>query len=122
MSGLLAYCRPGFESDCAAELQNKTALLGSFGYCQTKANQGYVIYRCAAEEAEHLAKKLALNELIFTRQFIAILAEINDLLTKTGYLRYNLRCLMKVYKRYLAGSSLPVICGLKHRILTKVKS
>ncbi|WP_411358582.1 23S rRNA (cytidine(2498)-2'-O)-methyltransferase RlmM [Pseudidiomarina salilacus] len=79
MSGLVAYCRPGFESDCAAELQEKAAVLGSFGYCQTKAQQGYVIYRCAAEEAEHLAKKLALSELIFSRQFIAILAEIDDL-------------------------------------------
>lgn len=79
MSGIIAYCRPGFESDCAAELQEKTALLGSYGYCQTKAQQGYVVYRCAAEEAEHLAKKLLLNELIFTRQFIAILAEVKDL-------------------------------------------
>lgn len=79
MSGIIAYCRPGFESDCAAELQEKTALLGSYGYCQTQAQQGYVIYRCAAEEAEHLAKKLLLNELIFTRQFIAILAEVKDL-------------------------------------------
>lgn len=79
MSGIITYCRPGFESDCAAELQEKTALLGSYGYCQTQAQQGYVIYRCAAEEAEHLAKKLLLNELIFTRQFIAILAEVKDL-------------------------------------------
>jgi len=79
MSGIIAYCRPGFESDCAAELQEKTALLGSYGYCKTQAQQGYVIYRCAAEEAEHLAKKLLLNELIFTRQFIAILAEVKDL-------------------------------------------
>ncbi|RUO55858.1 23S rRNA (cytidine(2498)-2'-O)-methyltransferase RlmM [Pseudidiomarina homiensis] len=79
MSGIIAYCRPGFESDCAAELQEKTGLLGSYGYCQTQAQQGYVIYRCAAEEAEHLAKKLVLNELIFTRQFIAILAEVKDL-------------------------------------------
>lgn len=79
MSGIIAYCRPGFESDCAAELQEKTALLGSYGYCQTQAQKGYVIYRCAAEEAEHLAKKLLLNELIFTRQLIAILAEVKDL-------------------------------------------
>ncbi|RUO74084.1 23S rRNA (cytidine(2498)-2'-O)-methyltransferase RlmM [Pseudidiomarina sediminum] len=79
MSGIIAYCRPGFENDCAAELQEKTAVLGSFGYCQTKPQQGYVVYRCAVEESEHLAKKLALSDLIFTRQFITILAEINDL-------------------------------------------
>ncbi|RUO50982.1 23S rRNA (cytidine(2498)-2'-O)-methyltransferase RlmM [Pseudidiomarina aquimaris] len=79
MTGIIAYCRPGFESDCAAEIQDKAAHLGSYGYCQTKQQQGYVVYRCAAEEAEHLAKKLLLQELIFTRQFIAILAEVKDL-------------------------------------------
>ncbi|WP_417682645.1 23S rRNA (cytidine(2498)-2'-O)-methyltransferase RlmM [Pseudidiomarina aquimaris] len=79
MTGIIAYCRPGFESDCAAEIQDKAAHLGSYGYCQTKPQQGYVVYRCAAEEAEHLAKKLLLQELIFTRQFIAILAEVKDL-------------------------------------------
>lgn len=79
MTGIIAYCRPGFESDCAAELQDKAAHLGSYGYCQTQPQQGYVVYRCAAEEAEHLAKKLLLNDLIFSRQFIAILAEVKDL-------------------------------------------
>src|SRR5690554_2097284 len=79
MNGIVAYCRPGFESDCAAELQDKTAALGIFGYCQTKAQQGYVVYRCQSEEAEHLAKKLLLVELIFTRQFFVILAHVTDL-------------------------------------------
>ncbi len=79
MTGIVAYCRPGFESDCAAELQDKTALLGIYGYCQTKPQQGYVIYRCQSEESDHLAKKLELDDLIFTRQFFAILAEVTEL-------------------------------------------
>jgi len=79
MTGIVAYCRPGFENDCAAELQDKTAALGIYGYCQTKPQQGFVVYRCQSEEAEHLAKKLILSELIFTRQFIVILAHVTDL-------------------------------------------
>lgn len=79
MTGIVAYCRPGFEGDCSAELQEKTAALGIFGYCQTKPQQGYVVYRCQPEEADHLAKKMALAELIFTRQFFVIVAHIADL-------------------------------------------
>lgn len=76
MHGLVAYCRPGFENDCAAELQAKTGVLGVYGYCQTQPDRGYVIYRCQPEEADHLGRKLALKDLVFTRQFIVIVAEI----------------------------------------------
>lgn len=79
MNGLLAYCRPGFEGDCAAELQDKSGVLGIFGYCQTQANQGYVIYRCQAEEADHLGRKLALKDLVFSRQCVVLLAELTEL-------------------------------------------
>ncbi|WP_258806985.1 23S rRNA (cytidine(2498)-2'-O)-methyltransferase RlmM [Pseudidiomarina sp. CB1] len=103
MSGIIAYCRPGFESDCAAELQEKTGLLGSYGYCQTQAQQGYVIYRCAAEEAEHLAKKLVLNELIFTRQFIAILAEVKDLPSQDRVSALQLALLDETVQENFAG-------------------
>lgn len=79
MTGIVAYCRPGFESDCAAELQDKTGILGVFGYCQTKDKQGYVVYRCQNEEADHLGRKLALKDLVFSRQFFVLLAEIPEL-------------------------------------------
>jgi len=79
MTGIIAYCRPGFEGDCAAEWQDKAGVLGVFGYCQAKANDGYIVYRCQTEEADHLARKLALKELVFTRQFIAICAELSEL-------------------------------------------
>ncbi|RUO79506.1 23S rRNA (cytidine(2498)-2'-O)-methyltransferase RlmM [Pseudidiomarina taiwanensis] len=79
MSGIIAYCRAGFENDCAAEWQEKSAALGVYGYCQATAQQGYVVFRCQVEEADHLAKKLALTDLVFTRQFIVILAELDQL-------------------------------------------
>ncbi len=81
MNGLVAYCRPGFENDCAAELQDKAGRLGIYGYCQTQPLQGYVVYRCQPEESEHLGKKLILKDLIFTRQFFVILAHLNELPT-----------------------------------------
>ena len=79
MSGILVYCRAGFENDCAAELQDKTAALGVFGYCQTTLNSGYVVYRCQPEEADHLGRKLALRDLVFARQFIVIIAELAEI-------------------------------------------
>ncbi|MDT7524773.1 MULTISPECIES: 23S rRNA (cytidine(2498)-2'-O)-methyltransferase RlmM [Idiomarinaceae] len=79
MTGIVAYCRPGFENDCAAELQDKTAMLGIYGYCQTQPQQGYVLYVCQPEEADHLAKKLNLKELMFTRQFFVVLVQLNEL-------------------------------------------
>ncbi|EKE84871.1 23S rRNA (cytidine(2498)-2'-O)-methyltransferase RlmM [Idiomarina xiamenensis] len=79
MIGIVAYCRAGFEGDCAAELQAKTAAMGVYGYCQTQPDSGYVMYRCASEEADHLGRKLALNSLIFTRQFFVVANELNEL-------------------------------------------
>jgi len=73
MNGLVLLCRAGFEGDCAAEIQEKAAALGVYGYCQTQADQAYVVYHCQAEEADHLAKKLPLKELIFTRTFFVLL-------------------------------------------------
>ncbi|RUO80543.1 23S rRNA (cytidine(2498)-2'-O)-methyltransferase RlmM [Idiomarina tyrosinivorans] len=77
MSGLWLFCRAGFESDCAAEIQDKASQLGVYGYCQAKAGEAFVVFRCQAEEAEHLASKLPLKELIFTRQWLVILAEMD---------------------------------------------
>lgn len=79
MQALVSYCRAGFENDCAAELQQQSASLGVFGYCQTEANSGYVLYHCQAEEADHLARKLALTSLVFSRQIFALLARLPEL-------------------------------------------
>ena len=43
MNGLVLLCRAGFEGDCAAEIQEKAAALGVYGYCQTQADQAYVV-------------------------------------------------------------------------------
>lgn len=76
MSGIVLLCRAGFEGDCAAEIQDKTAGLGVFGYCQTQTDQAYVVYHCQAEEADHIARKLALSDLVFTREMFVTLGSV----------------------------------------------
>ncbi|MFQ3191169.1 MAG: 23S rRNA (cytidine2498-2'-O)-methyltransferase [Paraglaciecola sp.] len=72
MSGLLLYCRSGFENDVANEVQDKAIQLEVFGYSKTKANSGFVLFHCYEEEhAELLAKQLVFNKLIFARQQFA---------------------------------------------------
>ncbi|TDP28950.1 23S rRNA (cytidine2498-2'-O)-methyltransferase [Idiomarina aquatica] len=76
MSGIILLCRAGFESDCAAEIQDKATELGIYGYCQTQPDQAYVTYHCQAEEADHIARKLALKELVFAREMFVLLSAI----------------------------------------------
>ena len=38
MLGILLYCRPGFENDCANEIQDKASELEVFGFIKTVRN------------------------------------------------------------------------------------
>ncbi|MGM0524813.1 MAG: 23S rRNA (cytidine(2498)-2'-O)-methyltransferase RlmM [Pseudomonadota bacterium] len=75
-TGIILLCRAGFEGDCAAEIQDKTAQLGVFGYCQTQPDQAYVTYHCQLEEADHIARKLELKELVFAREMLVLLGAV----------------------------------------------
>lgn len=80
MAGLLLYCRSGFENDVANEVQEKASQLEVFGYSQSKANSGFVLFNCyQPEHAELLAKKLAFKQLIFARQQFACIQVIEDM-------------------------------------------
>ncbi len=79
-SALLLYCRPGFEGECAAEIQERAAAEGFFGYCKTKANSGYLLFvpqHGAAADA--LALQIPFDELIFARQLCAAAELVRDL-------------------------------------------
>ena len=43
MLGILLYCRPGFENDCANEIQAKASALGVFGYIKTLKNENQIL-------------------------------------------------------------------------------
>ncbi|MFT5161928.1 MAG: 23S rRNA (cytidine2498-2'-O)-methyltransferase [Alteromonadaceae bacterium] len=82
MNSVLLYCRPGFEKECAAEIQDKADGMAFYGFAKTKANSGYVIYQCHEEGvADTLARKLKFSELIFARQIMVCHALVENMST-----------------------------------------
>jgi len=82
--GLLAYCRPGFEPELAAELTERATTAGFAGYAKTQRNSGYVEFLTPVSESnpaigESLSNALSYAELIFARQKLRLFAELEDL-------------------------------------------
>lgn len=77
MDGLLCYCRQGFEPELAAELGERAALAGHPGYAKAERNAGYVQFFC--EDGAALSRALPWRELIFARQKLRLLAELEAL-------------------------------------------
>lgn len=77
MSGLLCYCRQGFEPELAAELTERAALANLPGYARANRNDGYVLLLGADNAA--LQRALPWRELIFARQKLVLIAELRDL-------------------------------------------
>lgn len=77
MSGLLCYCRQGFEPELAAELTERAALAGMPGYARANRNDGYALLLGADGEA--LQRALPWRELIFARQKMGLIAELRNL-------------------------------------------
>jgi 23S rRNA (cytidine2498-2'-O)-methyltransferase len=75
--GLLCYCRAGFEPELAAELGERAALAGFAGYARTQRHAGYVLF--LGTDGGELAKALPLGGLIFARQKLRLLAELDAL-------------------------------------------
>ncbi|MGO1246762.1 MAG: 23S rRNA (cytidine(2498)-2'-O)-methyltransferase RlmM [Oceanisphaera sp.] len=80
MKQLLIYCRPGFEKEAAAEIQDRAGQFGSPGFARTKDDSGFVIYECfSPDDADLMARKLLFRELIFARQMVVVQAEVKEL-------------------------------------------
>lgn len=80
MHGLFLHCRPGFESECAADIQTRAAELGIGGYCKAKTASAYVVFVTANDaDAERLQQELPFAEIIFARQWFRLLALVKDL-------------------------------------------
>nr|MBP7980711.1 23S rRNA (cytidine(2498)-2'-O)-methyltransferase RlmM [Tolumonas sp.] len=80
MNHLMFYCRPGFEKDMAAEIQDKAVALECFGFSRVVDNSGFVLYECyGGSDAEKLARRLPFRELIFARQMLVVFKQLNGL-------------------------------------------
>lgn len=80
MNHLILYCRPGFESDLAAEITDFANTSGFAGYAKTDANSGFVVYQTFEDAgALRLIEELPFTELAFARQWFACDGLIEDL-------------------------------------------
>lgn len=70
MASIVLYCRPGFEKECGAEIQDKAAWNEIYGYLELKKNEGLVYFHLNnADEGDGLLKNMPLRRLIFARQW-----------------------------------------------------
>lgn len=79
MAEYILYCRAGFESDCAAEIQARAADVELYGYCRTEANSAKVEFVCDGDSKGLLFDRLTLDSLIFTRQWFCLSARLFEL-------------------------------------------
>ncbi len=69
----LAYCRPGFEKETAAELMHLSQVAGIQGYVKASQDTGYVCFYPAPQLAiEQLNTALSFDRMIFARQLIFV--------------------------------------------------
>lgn len=79
MQQVLITCRPGLESDIAAEIQVKSAQVGVHGFVRAQAGQGFVVFEGhQPDSAESLLQRLPFADLIFARQWMAVLAHLES--------------------------------------------
>ena len=77
LPALLAYCRPGFEPELAAELTARAAERGHWGHAATERGTGVVRFAC--DTAPALDAVLPFDALIFARQKLLALASLERL-------------------------------------------
>jgi 23S rRNA (cytidine2498-2'-O)-methyltransferase len=79
---VMLYCRPGFEKECAGEIQDKAAQLEIFGFPRLSAHTGFVVFECYRDnDADQLIRNIDFQTLIFARQFFAVALRCKDLPT-----------------------------------------
>lgn len=80
MTSLLLYCRPGFESECAAEIVDVANARDIQGDTRYDARCGYVLFNPTEQQAmATLSTKLSFTDLVFTRQWFVVNEFIKDL-------------------------------------------
>ncbi|MCV2886655.1 23S rRNA (cytidine(2498)-2'-O)-methyltransferase RlmM [Aestuariibacter sp. AA17] len=80
MKNILCYCRAGFETDLANELQAQAAEHHIYGYTSFKKNTGYALFHCYQDaDAEQLIQRLSITQLIFARQIFRASDAIDDI-------------------------------------------
>lgn len=81
--GFIAYCRPGFEGECAQELGSRDAELTTAGFARSQRGSGLVEFILPdADSAARFAAAVEWRSLVFARQLLRLVARIDDLPTQ----------------------------------------
>jgi len=78
-TGVLAYCRPGFEGECARELTEHAAAHGGGGYPRTERGQGFVEFVMPDATSDPFAGAGTWRDLVFTRQLLHVLGDAREM-------------------------------------------
>lgn len=80
LDGFLAWCRPGFENDCAQELAALDARLATGGYARARRDSGYVEFMLPdAAAATRYGRAVDWRSLTFARQWLRLHARVDGL-------------------------------------------
>ena len=72
-------CRPGFESECAAEMMDYARDAGFSTYINAKTSSGFAhLVSAEGHDMSSLLNEIDFDELIFTRQWFASTEKINN--------------------------------------------
>lgn len=82
IDGLLCHCRAGFEPELAAELTERASAAGIGGYARTTRGDAWVLFLCDAADADALDAALPWSSLIFARQKLRLVAELQRIDTQ----------------------------------------
>ncbi|WP_028116819.1 23S rRNA (cytidine(2498)-2'-O)-methyltransferase RlmM [Ferrimonas senticii] len=80
MNKVLLHCRPGFEKECAAEIQELAGELNIFGFSRLIKNSGFILFEgYGSEDGATLMASLHFNDLIFARSWFVVTAELKGM-------------------------------------------
>jgi 23S rRNA (cytidine2498-2'-O)-methyltransferase len=83
LDGFLAWCRPGFENDCAQELAAHDARLASGGFARARRDSGYVEFILPDQSAAaRYGRAVDWRALTFARQWLRLHARVEGLPTR----------------------------------------
>jgi len=79
-SGIVVYCRAGFESEAAQELDATAAAAGVAGFARTERHAGFAEFVLTQQGApDALLRLLGWSRLIFARQSLAVIGQFKAL-------------------------------------------
>ncbi|GLR70233.1 23S rRNA (cytidine(2498)-2'-O)-methyltransferase RlmM [Agaribacter marinus] len=77
MTDYLLYCRAGYEADVAAEIDDKLAKKGGYGFAKLIKNKGFLRYSLQSKSALPHIDLPHIDNLIFARQKLHILKDLS---------------------------------------------